>query len=100
MSEELTLLQKLMTPKPPTRRITLFLSTPMGNLTSKPPTRRITEIFDSHSFVSRVLHRDFRQNLRFQDNFPTTLFQKIFPDNFFMKPEEPIRKYGEYRYWL
>jgi hypothetical protein len=47
-----------------------------------------------------VLHRDFRQNLRFQDNFPTTLFQKIFPDNFFMKPEEPIRKYGEYRYWL
>ena len=41
-----------------------------------------------------MLHRDFRQNLRFQDNFPTTLFHKVFPDNFIMKPEEaPYTRY-------
>ena len=42
MSEELTLLQKLMTSKPPTRRITLAETGDRGLASSKPPTRRIT----------------------------------------------------------
>ena len=42
MSEELTLLQKLMTSKPPTRRITLAENWDRGLASSKPPTRRIT----------------------------------------------------------
>lgn len=44
MSEELTLLQKLMTSKPPTRRITPWPTSGASPTTSKPPTRRITEI--------------------------------------------------------
>ena len=46
------------------------------------------EIFDTPSFVFRMLHQLPRQNLRFGGHFPTTLFQKIFPDNFFVNPEE------------
>ena len=42
MSEELTLLQKLMTSKPPTRRITLAENWDRGLASSKLPTRRIT----------------------------------------------------------
>ena len=42
MSEELTLLQKLMTSKPPTRRITYIVAACNAVPTSKPPTRRIT----------------------------------------------------------
>lgn len=42
MSEELTLLQKLMTSKPPTRRITKRPFDQARPPTSKPPTRRIT----------------------------------------------------------
>ena len=42
MSEELTLLQKLMTSKPPTRRITSGMGYGMATVSSKPPTRRIT----------------------------------------------------------
>ena len=42
MSEELTLLQKLMTSKPPTRRITLGAVDHVALVSSKPPTRRIT----------------------------------------------------------
>lgn len=42
MSEELTLLQKLMTSKPSTRRITATTGSRCPALTSKPPTRRIT----------------------------------------------------------
>lgn len=44
MSEELTLLQKLMTSKPPTRRITSPRATPCRCWSSKPPTRRITVV--------------------------------------------------------
>ena len=43
MSEELTLLQKLMTSKPPTRRITVTWLYPKTTMSSKPPTRRITD---------------------------------------------------------
>ena len=43
MSEELTLLQKLMTSKPPTRRITNRALRGMGDGSSKPPIRRITQ---------------------------------------------------------
>ena len=42
MSEELTLLQKLMTSKPSTRRITTGRVLKPATATSKPPTRRIT----------------------------------------------------------
>ena len=45
MSEELTLLQKLMTSKPPTRRITSLTRHCTTAATSKPPTRRITRGF-------------------------------------------------------
>lgn len=45
-------------------------------------------MFDSLSFLFRGLHQHPYQTLRFQGRFPTTLFQKVFPDNFFMKPEE------------
>ena len=45
MSEELTLLQKLMTSKPPTRRITAEDIGLIVGYTSKPPTRRITRGF-------------------------------------------------------
>lgn len=47
-----------------------------------------SEIFDTPSFVFRMLHQLPRQPLRFGVHFPTTLFQKIFSDNFFVKPEE------------
>ena len=43
MSEELTLLQKLMTSKPPTRRITSRTLAFLALSPSKPPTRRITQ---------------------------------------------------------
>lgn len=36
------------------------------------------EIFDTPSFVFRMLHQLPRQPLRFGVHFPTTLFQKIF----------------------
>ena len=42
MSEELTLLQKLMTSKPSTRRITETPPADAPKIASKPPTRRIT----------------------------------------------------------
>lgn len=45
MSEELTLLQKLMTSKPPTRRITVGVQVFNVHFPSKPPTRRITRGF-------------------------------------------------------
>ena len=50
MSEELTLLQKLMTSKPPTRRITVTWLYPKTTMSSKPPTRRITDYADPQSF--------------------------------------------------
>lgn len=44
MSEELTLLQKLMTSKPPTRWITRPPPASPASTTSKPPTRWITGV--------------------------------------------------------
>ena len=56
MSEELTLLQKLMTSKPPTRRITLAENWDRGLASSKPPTRRITTV-PSGAWATALLSR-------------------------------------------